>query len=127
MRARIGRPPKNGIARRTKAEIREYDRQRNSDPTRVLYTKTRDLKRYFGISLEEYEKMRAHQGNLCAICWQPETWKRKGKLVALSVDHDHLTKKVRGLLCYQCNTALGKVKESETTLFSMIDYIRRHR
>lgn len=57
----------------------------------------------YGIDLDEYERMLAVQGGVCAICDQPE--KAKNRL--LCVDHDHQTGVVRGLLCTRCNTALG--------------------
>ncbi len=94
---------------------------------RKRWQKNRDLVRAFGITLDDYERMCVVQASLCAICRKPETWQRNGVTVSLSVDHDHVTKKVRELLCYQCNTALGKVRESEEVLLSMLAYIRRHK
>jgi hypothetical protein len=63
--------------------------------------------------------MRASQQNRCAICGR--------EFGRPQVDHDHVTGKVRALLCGQCNTGLGQFKESEATLRSAIDYLRRHR
>ena len=76
------------------------------------------LKRVFGISQEEYDTLLEKQGGLCAICRGPETQRYRGALMCLAVDHDHGTKKVRGLLCKSCNLAIGKFKES-------IDIVRR--
>ena len=42
--------------------------------------------------------------------------------VPLNVDHNHITKKVRGLLCGNCNRAFGLVNENITTLENMIKY-----
>lgn len=47
--------------------------------------------------------MFAGQDGVCAVCHKPES--RKG--FRLSIDHDHITEKIRGLLCYRCNTCLG--------------------
>jgi hypothetical protein len=44
---------------------------------------------------------------LCAICKQPETATRNGKLRRLCVDHCHDSKVFRGLLCSECNRAIG--------------------
>lgn len=57
----------------------------------------------------EWDAIYERQGGVCAICEKPETVIRKGKLLPLSVDHDHATGRVRGLLCNRCNTAIGKL------------------
>ena len=51
---------------------------------------------------------------------------RLGKVRALSVDHDHQTGKVRGLLCSDCNTGIGKLKEKRETFLSAIKYLDFH-
>jgi hypothetical protein len=55
-----------------------------------------------------------------------ETWKRKGVIAHLSVDHDHKTGKVRELLCAHCNTALGKLREDAAIAAAMLAYIQKH-
>lgn len=82
-----------------------------------------DLKYQFGISLADYSQMIKDQENRCAICGQPETHKRNGRIKALAVDHDHKTGKVRGLLCFDCNTGIGKLKDSVELLQSAIRYL----
>lgn len=63
----------------------------------------------YNITPEEYERLFEAQGGLCAICRQSETIKTgAGALRRLAVDHDHATDRVRGLLCYRCNSALGQ-------------------
>jgi hypothetical protein len=66
------------------------------------------LKRIYGLTKEQYEALLLKQDGKCAICLGPPT---KGK--RLCVDHDHKTGLVRGLLCHDCNIAIGKFKESE--------------
>lgn len=88
--------------------------------------KARSLRADFGISLEEYNAMLEAQGGICAICKQPETHKRNGKIKALAVDHHHGTGKIRGLLCADCNTGIGKLKDSVNVLQSAIDYLHKH-
>lgn len=80
----------------------------------------------FGITPEKYASMLQVQGGVCAICKQPETAKIQGRVKELSVDHDHRTKKIRGLLCWTCNTTLGKVKDQPKRLRMMADYLERH-
>ena len=96
---------------------------RAKDPSRY---KGYNLKRDFGLSLDDYNKMLVKQNNCCSICKQPETAKLKGKIKALSVDHNHVTKKVRGLLCGLCNSALGKLKENKDIIKALLEYIEKH-
>ena len=68
------------------------------------------LKYNYGLTTEQYEKMLEEQNGVCAICKLPETWthKKTGKVSLLSVDHDHETGKIRGLLCRDCNQSIVK-------------------
>lgn len=86
---------------------------------RINKVKVRDyaLKRQYGISLEVYEAMVKEQNNQCAIC---KTNKEK-----FDVDHDHITGKVRGLLCHYCNVLLGQAFDNPDTLEKAATYLRR--
>ncbi len=77
-----------------------------------------ELKKDFGITLEDFRRMEAEQNGLCAICSKAET---NGK--RLSVDHCHTTKKVRGLLCGNCNRGLGLFKDNQAYLKEAIKYL----
>jgi hypothetical protein len=89
-----------------------------------IYTKegnrARYLKQAYGISLIEYNEMYEKQNGVCSIC---NNYPPAGTL--LSVDHDHNSGKVRGLLCVQCNTALGLLRDSILNLLASIEYLRR--
>lgn len=61
-------------------------------------------------SNKKYNKMFKRQNGLCAICGLPEITKRENTTKKLAIDHSHNTNKVRGLLCYKCNLALGLLK-----------------
>lgn len=82
--------------------LREYNRKNfvRLKEWRIGYM----LQRKFGISKEEYDRMFVNQNGRCAICRRPP------KKFRLSVDHDHKTGKVRGLLCAPCNKVLGYVE-----------------
>ena len=85
------------------------------------------LKRYYGMTGEEYGHMLASQGGVCAICANPEVRLDKhGQPVALHVDHDHATNEVRALLCYKCNSALGSMNDDPFLLRKAADYIEKH-
>jgi len=84
----------------------------------------RDLLRKYGLSQEAYSSLSARQGSLCAICQKPESvLDRKGRLRRLTVDHDHKTGALRGLLCFRCNTAIGKMSDDPARLRAAADYI----
>ena len=68
----------------------------------------KELKKKYGITLEQYDEMFEAQGGICAICKESDiTGKR------LSIDHDHETGKVRGLLCGKCNTRIGVLENKK--------------
>lgn len=80
-----------------------------------------------GITGPRYDAMLEAQSGVCLVCGQPETAVgRGGGLRTLCVDHDHVTGAIRGLLCRNCNVALGIVHDSIPTLRSMIAYLERH-
>ncbi len=79
----------------------------------------------YGISPEAYDGMAKEQNDVCKICGNPET--RKGCYTKrprkLAVDHDHSTGRIRGLLCSNCNSALGFAGDNTWILGRMISYI----
>jgi len=85
------------------------------------------LRRYEGMTIESFDAMLAVQNGVCAICQKPETATRNGVVRWLSVDHDHGTNAVRGLLCSDCNTAIGLLGDSPTRLRAAADYLERNR
>ncbi len=101
--------------------MREY---RKREPERFRRI---DLKKNFGITLEYYNEMLKDQNDVCAICKQPETKLdyRTKKLLPLSVDHCHTTGKIRGLLCADCNRALGMLSDSTEVLQNAIIYLNK--
>lgn len=102
------------------------DYQREYRANEGMDWKDGHLRSKFNLTLAEYTAMAIAQGGVCATCKKPETQTRNGNLKALSVDHDHVTGKVRGLLCGHCNTALGKVGDDIKILEAMIAYLKKH-
>lgn len=85
-------------------------------------------KNLYGLTAEEVLDLHAEQGGKCAICGEQETvrdW-QGGKTRALSIDHDHETGAVRGLLCYRCNNALGLYQDDPALLERAASYLRSH-
>jgi len=81
------------------------------------------LKTRYGLSVEDFERMKDSQKGVCAICKLPETFKQN---FDLSVDHNHDTGQVRGLLCNRCNVSLGLMQENINFLENMIEYIKKY-
>lgn len=86
-------------------------------------SRIRNLKSKYGLTEQEYMKIHEEQDGRCKICGEPETSKRS---LWLSVDHDHETGRIRGLLCRSCNTALGHAKENLEILYGLIFYIEEN-
>jgi len=61
------------------------------------------LRYTYNITLKEYKKMLASQHNSCAVCGNSDAGNIRSKYNIFSVDHDHFTGQVRGLLCQSCN------------------------
>jgi Recombination endonuclease VII len=74
------------------------------------------LERKYGLTLEAFDEMLASQGRGCAICGNPK---------ADNVDHDHATGRVRGILCFNCNVAIGHVAEDSERARAVADYLER--
>jgi len=86
----------------------------------------KERQRKFGITMKQYCDMLLAQDGKCAICKQVETATRNGKIKTLAVDHCHDTGNIRGLLCAQCNTMIGKAKDDRNILLSAVKYLDKH-
>jgi len=93
-----------------KVKIRQYTEKDRAN----------NLKRY-GITIEEYESLLASQFWACAICGRDEE-EFEGRL---HIDHDHITGKVRGLLCRKCNSILGYADDDIDVIRKAIAYLER--
>ena len=87
---------------------------------RTQYARTYRVKSY-GITQADYDRMLAEQGGVCAICKNPETKIYQGTPASLSIDHDHETTVVRGLLCIKCNRSLHDIAWHHAAL----EYLKR--
>lgn len=120
-----------------KLKIREW-KKRNPDKYKKIYNKAwikyretnkegyerrkiYNICRRYGISVEEYNRLQELQSYKCLIC------EREGNNRILSVDHDHTTGKVRGLLCNNCNIALGIFKEDIPIMKKAIKYLESNK
>lgn len=92
----------------TATYYREYWRKRNAEGRKRVRThdhhRRKCLKRKYGITVDEYNRLFTEQGGVCCICGSAEAGNPYG---VLCVEHDHATGKVRGLVCQPCNFAIG--------------------
>lgn len=83
------------------------------------------IKKKYGITAEDKERMLKNQGYKCAICGEKiflfGDSKNRNKIA--HVDHDHKTGKVRGLLCNDCNRGIGLLKDNPLFLANAIKYL----
>lgn len=77
-----------------------------------------------GMTFEEYTYKVTSQKNACEICHS--SFGREAYKCSY-IDHCHKTGKFRGLLCSQCNTAIGLLKESETLFKACITYLKKYK
>lgn len=126
--------PKNFEWREPKTDIVLVDKRAHADYMRAYRIREPRrfqniaLKKHYGITVEDYERMLAEQGGTCAICRRPERVhsKRKGAVRGLAVDHCHNSKRVRGLLCTHCNAILGQAQDSIDVLRAAIAYLKKN-
>ena len=109
-RVRYAKDPMAKVKRQIRA-----GRRKEKDP---LVQKRAELKRLYGITIEQYVEIFSKQNGVCAICLE-ECKTRK----SLSVDHNHLTGKIRGLLCNRCNRAIGMFNDDTAILERAKKYI----
>lgn len=97
-------------------------RERNRRFRNPIQFRAANLRRTFGISLAQYAELLDSQGGVCAIC---RAKCKTGK--PLSVDHVHGSNPVliRGLLCSNCNCAIGQLKDSVEFLLRAIEYLKK--
>lgn len=85
----------------------------------------KNYRKKYGVTVAWYDKTLAAQDGGCAICgakyFSPSQPDR-----SLTIDHDHKTGKVRGVLCHNCNTAIGLLGDNPGRLAQAIAYLRRH-
>lgn len=78
--------------------------------------------KYYGLTVKQYDSMLQQQNGCCAICGR--YWSAFKK--RLHIDHDHMTNKVRGLLCTNCNTAIGLLNDNINLIMKSGIYLEKH-
>lgn len=120
----VNRPPATPEEREQARAARRQRvaRRRQRDPEAYArQSRDRELRRHYGITLERFEEMLAEQGHRCASCGADEhggwNW---------HVDHCHQTGRVRGILCFGCNAALGQLGDDPARILALAAYAQQH-
>jgi hypothetical protein len=116
---------RNKVSMVRHSSCKECDKERvkkrhEENPER---TRNNDLKRNYGITLNEHTQMYEGQNGVCAVCEKPGD----GRWKKLCVDHDHKTGKVRQLLCRRCNMILGQAYDDASLFSEFILYLNKHK
>lgn len=108
----------------------DYRREYQRTPKARIDRRGQNLKKKYKIDESEFEAMLFTQKGVCAICGQKETvigGRTADAELPLSVDHDHQTGEVRGLLCHQCNHGLGNFQDNMNLLLQAMAYLLRYK
>ena len=103
---------------RRKKEVAEY-RRRTGYKATPEQRRGYHIKKKYGLTSASYKALLASQGGVCAICGNPPSEERR-----LSIDHDHDTNEVRGILCELCNRGLGQFGDRLDLLLRAADYLK---
>lgn len=116
---------KNGYLRATCLQCNELGMKNWAEESRERQRATNrrtTLRRWFGITEDDYDRILAEQGGGCAICGDTKPDKRRRRLY---VDHCHETKMIRGLLCGKCNSGIGMFRDDPGLLMAAIAHLAK--
>lgn len=83
---------------------------------RKVKARATHLKRMYGMDVQDFDRMVAEQGGVCACC------RERGPQ---HVDHDHLTGEIRGVVCFRCNSGIGQFSDRADLMRNAIIYLER--
>ncbi|KKM79559.1 hypothetical protein LCGC14_1348760 [marine sediment metagenome] len=109
----------NRPSRQPEYRAKYFQEKEKGSESYLKNTRRAHLKKMYGITPEIYEKMRSQQKGKCGMC---------GKIPKkrLAVDHDHSTDKIRGLLCFKCNTFIGYIETSRDIVEEATIYLEKY-
>lgn len=121
---------KDGYGYRCRAcdkKARHKYREENKERFREI-SRRKQLKHRYGLSIEEYNAILKRQGGCCAVCGTDTNNYMTGntEVANFAVDHCHSTGKVRGLLCNQCNRAIGMLGDTPESVLRAYEYLKKN-
>lgn len=100
-----------------------YNRRKNN-PINIEKRQQYYIKSRYGISLEQYKQMLIDKNYCCDICGYKQP-PNATKMQKLYIDHDHKTKRIRGLICSNCNAALGYLRDNIAVVEQASKYLKK--
>ena len=101
----------------------EFGKSKNTRDSLAVWciecARWKNLEREYGVTRQGFQAMFLAQRGCCKICGEPST-------ATLHVDHDHKTKKVRALLCGNCNRAIGLLNDSADKAYAAARYLEEY-
>lgn len=94
-----------------------YKRSIKENPERAAVKRRQKRARAYGLTPDEYDRLTQGSGAKCEICRKFD--------VKLAIDHCHESGKIRGVLCFGCNSALGKLGDNSQGLEVAMKYLKR--
>lgn len=104
-----------------KEERKDSHRRYAQRPEVKAASRDRMLRRKYGVTAKQYDRLLSKQGGVCAICKQD---RRDTRQREMPVDHDHDSGKVRGILCDHCNRVIGLFGDSPDVIARAIKYLK---
>lgn len=81
------------------------------------------VKRTYGLTFCQWVDMFEYSSGMCYICGSRGFKLQEKNFLKLAIDHDHKTGEVRGLLCHNCNRALGLMQDNVLTVKKAVEYL----
>lgn len=111
------------VNRRKVALYEKRRRDARSPEQRKAYYRRATLRQAYGMTREHYDEKLASQNERCVLCAVHISEVNR----MFAVDHDHVTGKIRDLLCHHCNTALARLEAIEGWAHKAIAYLDKHK
>lgn len=84
----------------------------------------KNMLKQYGITESDFNKIVLNQNGVCSVCGKSPGASKKNQ-TRLSIDHDHKTGKMRGLLCHKCNVGLGHFNDNPDLLIAALAYLKK--
>ena len=103
-------------------------REAGLDQRNIIVERKSSIKRKYGIDWTQFVELFNNANGLCEICQKPLqlAGKKGDDIESASIDHCHISGKIRGILCRNCNVALGHFKDSRLHLMAALKYLDKH-
>ena len=117
------------------SEFDHCGRKVKSNSRSLVCNPCKELRKRYGITMADRNNMLNEQDHCCKVCDTPVVFtkikgtgtdRNNGDSRRAVVDHCHVSGKVRGVLCHNCNVSLGLINDDQEILTSMLNYLQEH-